>query len=384
MTKAHKCSRCRRLRRGHVGPSGPKCSMSLLKGDADREYPGPQIHANLAHSAPKQKHVQSTDNGEVDSDTSNDSRATPPPVDPFLNELAAQLGQLNLNFQEQSKDNREMKADLTQIKLLSRSIPEDGAPFRVRPDSSHDTRHPYMSPAAPGNMQPLGNRDAHSYGNASGILSGGPDSPVSLTNGARVSQKVVAAAKAGEYADLANFIPNNEPSNLMETVIDEDTSQVVFRSKSAKKSIDSFLTWSQAWAGYEEIIMQNNMSIYLKCASYKLFIQKHNALYTWTSVTMYDQRFRHKLSMLRSFEFDVVDTNIAFILFNSMSVRPNHKGCFRCGSIDHHQKTCPFSTGGALEKAAQTPKKQGKPSQGYASSNQGSNSQAPSYSYNRA
>ena len=55
------------------------------------------------------------------------------------------------------------------------------------------------------------------------------DAPIGLMNGARVSRKLAVAAKAGEYAELLNFVPNNEPSNVMETVVDEATSQVVFR-----------------------------------------------------------------------------------------------------------------------------------------------------------
>ena len=373
-----RCSTCRRLRRGHVGPTGPKCNMS--HGDTDSVNTG----------SPSKKFVKPRDN-ESDSVTDDHTEvkniATPkskpatklPIVDPFLNELAAQLGQMNLNIQELAKDNRSMKADIATCIAGSRSIAVEAAPSWPRPRPCEE---PPNSRYAGWTPQPLGNHDAHFPGTSQTYYANGPETPVCLMNGARVTRKVTVAAKAGEYAELLNFVPNNEPSNVIETVVDDASGQVVFRQKSTKKAIDCFLSWSQAWAGYEELLIEHNPHLYLKCASYKLFIQKHDALYTWTAVTLYDQRFRHKLSMNHSFDFEIVDTNIAFLVFNSLSVRPNHKGCFRCGSLDHHQKSCPFSTGGPLEKAAQTPKRQSKP--GYGAPPQGSGASSSNYSYSRA
>ena len=92
--------------------------------------------------------------------------------------------------------------------------------------------------------------------------------PIPLLNGARVSRKVIANAKAGEFINLTDFIPANEPSNVMESVIDEHTGNLIFKQKSIKKSIDSFYTWSLAWTGYEEIILENNFALYRNCVSY--------------------------------------------------------------------------------------------------------------------
>jgi hypothetical protein len=86
--------------------------------------------------------------------------------------------------------------------------------------------------------------------------------------------------------------------------------------------------------------------------------------------------------MTRSFDFEIVDTNIAFLVFNSLSVRPNNKGCFRCGSLDHHQTACPFSTGGSLEKATPpAPKRPNKLT--YTPRNQSTRARPSNYSYNR-
>jgi hypothetical protein len=303
-----------------------------------------------------------------------------PAVDPFLNELAAQLGQLTLSIQTLTNDNHHMKADIAQCKSVSHLFPVDGAPSWTQPPPLEG---PYIARNTYDDLQPVPNHDAHLLGSSQRYQTTGPETPVSLMNGARITRKLVASAKAGEYVDLLNFVPNNEPSNIIESVIDDASGQVVFRQKATKKNIDSFLTWSQAWAGYEELLIEYNHYFYLKCASYRLFIQRHNALYTWTAVTLYDQRFRHKLSMTSSFDFDIVDTNIAFLVFNSLSVKPNHKGCFRCGSLDHHQKACPFSTGGSLEKAQVTQKKPSRSSYS-PSQNQSTGPPSSSYTYSRA
>ena len=177
MGKPHKCSRCRRLRRGHVGPSGPKCKMSLpYKGDADPAIGAPNIHNKQEPIVPAQKGGKSENNGDPPHNKNNDQITgdKPPPVDPFLNELAAQLGQLTLNMQELNNTNCDLVADMAQIKSNSRSFPVD-----VRPSSHTSTSPSQHAPGPlPRNTLPPENRDAHMYGVAGGLLSGGPDSPV--------------------------------------------------------------------------------------------------------------------------------------------------------------------------------------------------------------
>jgi hypothetical protein len=213
MTKPHKCSRCRLLRRGHVGPSGSKCKMSL-KGGADTDsFMAPAKRVNT--------HADSPDaNGE------NLAKPTQPPkikqaspvldgptqsVEPFLSELAAQLGQLTLSMQELTQENHSMRIDIAQCKSASRSFPAECAPSQPLPRSCDDL---YSSRHDQREMLPLDNHDAHFPGYSNRYQPTNPDTPVSLMNGARVMKKLVLSAKAGEYADLLHFVPNNNPVTL--------------------------------------------------------------------------------------------------------------------------------------------------------------------------
>jgi hypothetical protein len=128
----------------------------------------------------------------------------------------------------------------------------------------------------------------------------------------------------------------------MESVIDEGTGQLIFRSKNVKKAIDNFLSWSRAWAGYESLLMTMNPKLYQNLADYRMFLQGCDAVYHWAAVTSYDQRHRHRLSMNHSLEFQNCSTDIYVSTLNANTIRPNPKACYMCGSIDHHMKDCPF------------------------------------------
>ena len=79
-------------------------------------------------------------------------------------------------------------------------------------------------------------------------------------------------------------------------------------------------------------------------------------MYNWVSVEQYDVRFRHNLSMTHSLDFHTIDTDLGFSIFNSTSLRPNPQGCFRCKSLLHHVRDCPFPETGPVEKTPSQPK----------------------------
>jgi hypothetical protein len=160
--------------------------------------------------------------------------------------------------------------------------------------------------------------------------------PVVLANGARLPRKLYLQARSGEYVNLAEISPNIEPSDILESVMDESTNQLIFRPKTVKKHIDSFLAWSTAWHGYEAILIDLDPSLYLQLAEYCMAIQRYDALYLWNAVYAYDTRHRVRLSVTGSFEFQNCNTNIFVMVLNVQSARPNTKACYYCKSLDHH------------------------------------------------
>ena len=97
--------------------------------------------------------------------------------------------------------------------------------------------------------------------------------PVVLVNGARVSRKTYQQALAGEYVNLSEFSPNTEPSDIMESVLDDTSHQLIFRPKSVKKNIDSYFAWSTAWYGYEALLVELRPDLYLQLSEYRISIQ---------------------------------------------------------------------------------------------------------------
>jgi hypothetical protein len=304
--KPTRCTKCGRPRRGHDGPCGVRCTM-IIDNVSEGEW---QDDSEPIRS----------DSPSVVLDTQS----------PFVRELARQMSELTCNVS----------------RILATQSPGTSTTGLRRQNTSEGLqRRPQASDATPSET---GSRKGCT---AACCPAGTNDAPVALTNGARVTRKTIINAKAGEYCNLIDFMPTSEPSNILETSIDENTGQLTFKSKTVKKSIDNFLMWTLAWSGYEELLLESDFSRYKTCVAYRLFIQKQNAVYNWSSVEQYDVRFRHNLSMTQSLEFHKTDTDLGFSIFNTTSLRPNPQGCFRCKSLLHHVRDCPFPEVNPVEKA---------------------------------
>ena len=242
--KVPRCSKCDRPRKGHEGPCGARCTLAPITNNND-------------------------DAGwEEVSNISSNSRNIIPSLseDPLVQELVRQLGELSSNVSS-------LMAKAESGDSGARASSSDGLPSRSgsgQPATSGTTTccssHGSGPPATSGSSTCCSSHGAQ-------------EPTVSLTNGARVSKKTIGVAKAGEFVNLLDFMPSGEPSNLIESMIDEKTGHLMFKQKTIKKSIDNFLTWCLAWSGYEELLLENNFLLYKKCVSYRLFIQKQNALY---------------------------------------------------------------------------------------------------------
>ena len=333
-----KCIKCNRPSRGHSGPIDDECTLTVA-GDGL----GHGLHNDFSFESEqeeKDKHNEAAGGKPLKKSTprkkSDASFA--------MKDILVQLGHLTCNVQRMADENKQL-AD-TQKKQTT-----ELAQFKVTMSANLPNAQvtPPMPPAAgpanlnvlPANNLPTPDAAPPAF-NSQGTLHPGLELPIPLTNGARVSRKTYLSAMTGEYINLSEFAPNSEPSSIMESVIDETTGQLVFKSKTVKKGIDSFLAWARAWAGYESLLISVTPSLYQTLSDYRIFIQSCDAIYIWSAVTSYDQRHRHRTSMSKSLEFNSCSTDIYVSTLNANTIRPNPKSCYACGSIDHNLKDCPF------------------------------------------
>jgi hypothetical protein len=238
-----------------------------------------------------------------------------------MQELANQVGKLSLNMLQLQSDLQTMKVNKDLL-----------------PDSTHSaaSRHP-VSMEEPGK------------------ISG--DTYECLPSGAKVTTKVLRAARSGECVNLVDFAPVLEPSNITETSLVDG--ELIFKPKRAVKLMDSFLLWSLAWRGYEEYLVDYDPSLYKQLVEYRIFIQTCAARYLWQAVYAYDVRNRSKHSMTRSLRFNHLDNDIYVTCMDSTTTRPNARSCARCKSIWHVTRDCPFPASHEVETSArQTPSNQ--------------------------
>jgi hypothetical protein len=333
-----KCTHCGRDRKGHVGPCGRRCKeepllVSLKDSDSyddtstsdgeETEHVSYTVEhrRQTAREAREKKKMEALEKKEEASEKkkleAKDAKREVKPQDAGMAEMLRQIGLLSSTVQGLADQNRIIiaKQELHSARFLTMDL--GGAKV-----------------------------DALTSG---GVVSPG-EPAIPLFNGARVSKKTMDSARAGEFINLIEFVPNSEPTGLLESVYDERSGQIVFKNKTVRRTIDGFLAWSQAWAGYESVLVAGNADLYLHMTKYRMFIQKCDSSYIWGAVYSYDQRHRHKLSMSKDVLFDVTDTDIYVTLMNSQSVKPNMKACYRCGSLDHISKDCAFLETSQMEK----------------------------------
>ena len=342
-----RCTTCHRPRKGHVGPLGSKCSQLPLdipnlgtsSDDTDHEDSVTSEEDSTGGRRGRNRNLR--DDGHVSEAERVDSprregktsgATTDPNVMSSLAEILRQMSLLSADVAGVKDDNRDLASSHTlmqsRIETLSSSRGSSNATDILAALTA------ISSPAS-------------------------QDQPVSLFTGARISKKTHAAAKAREFVNLADFLPNYEPCSTMVSSLDESSGQLVFKSKAAKRTIDNVLMWMQSWLGYEALLMECDSSIYQTCTNYRLFIQRTEAVHSWSAVMAYDHRLRVKLSMSKSLQFDVLDNDIHMSCFSSATIRANPKACYRCHSIDHMVKDCFLLEEGSSAKTSQ-PSRTGK------------------------
>ena len=310
-----RCKTCRRPRSGHVGPLGLKCTMTVIEVS-----PEDIINDSLSE--------------DEDDDSYHPRGARGPPTgdDCTMTEMLRQLSLMASDLQKMADDNKILSTSHLQMQQRMETMAASGGSGAGR---SVDILAALAAIGAP-------------------VLA---EQPVSMFNGARVNKKTLAAAKNREFSNLADFVPSTEPCSTLESSIDERSGNLVFKSKSARRSIDNFLMWSSAWCAYESLIMEVDPSMYAVCTNYRLFVQRKEALHTWSAVSTYDIRHRIKLSITKSWAFDTADSELHMDVFSTETLRPNPKSCFRCKSLDHMVRDCFLPEDVSVSKSGQNSRK---------------------------
>jgi hypothetical protein len=351
-----KCTKCNRPCRGHAGPTDEECTLAVAAEGYNQgryhELPSSQSETEMGD-----------DLGElgIGARRKTPTKKSKSELTAFaMKEVLHQLGKLTCSMQKLSDDNKSVQAELASIKARSAVATNPLVPVPPVPGAM------VVNPPAVQGPPILGAVAAQLLPAVQlQIPSTVQELPVPLSNGARISRKTYTAATTGEFVNLSEFSPNTEPTSVMESVIDEVTGNIVFKTKNTKKAMDNFLTWSRAWAGYEGLLISLNTALYQRLAEYRLFIQGCDAIYHWSAVSSYDQRHRHLNSLTHSFDFNVCNMEIYCCTLNASSIRPNPKACFICGSIDHHMKDCPFQKQSSKSTYAQKKPAQGGYSQNF-------------------
>lgn len=293
------CTGCGAAVKGHDGPTGLKCKY-LIHDDSDgTKGQGPE--------------------GSV----------------AVLNELLIQFGKLSATVEKLATEQTEMM----------RAIASMGSGPRNNGYDNNDS--------GPRN-------DHHSHSNSNGLGGSGfagnngdsNETVVALSSGARVAAKTIKAARAGEYVNLQEFIPSLEPSFAYETTIENHN--LVSKPKKLKRALDSFYIWSQAWAGYESVLLDFDPNLHRQLSAYRLFIQEQDQTCKWHSVFAFDSRHRNHLSLSKSFEFSNITMPILASTCLANDSRKSDTSCYRCHSLAHFVKDCPFSEEPSVEKAQGT------------------------------
>lgn len=309
--KATKCSKCGNPRLGHKGPLGRNCTQAR-KASSHKDN-DTDSWADVTPGKGKRKASRTGNNTEL-----------------VMAEMIRQMGTLAVAVQKISDRQDMLVSEFNTTKasmLLLQGLGTNGQNDILSGFNTTKTL-----PAAGGNN----------------------DEILSLASGARVTRKVVNAAKTGEFIHLSDFIPCLEPSTSLDASIAE--SKLVFKPHRTRRNLDNFQTWSKAWAGYESLLIGHDITLYDRLSDYRGYIQDLDQKYKWAAVQAYDARNRHKKSLSKSFNFHETDLEAFSYLLDHQ--KPN-SGCYRCGSLSHYCSDCPFRERDEMEAPkTQTPNRQ--------------------------
>ena len=167
-----------------------------------------------------------------------------------------------------------------------------------------------------------------------------------------VPKDVANKALNGNYIDLSKMLIAHSPADHETFAVKDGRLSV---TKRQGVPINSYNRWLRAWCNLEELLVTyhpGGKNIYTACCEYRRFIQECQEAHTWQAVYSYDTSHRTDLSKTGSFNFNQVNVRYFVTTMNSGTLRKDATRCYRCQTIGHTVKECPFPEG---RETAQTP-----------------------------
>ena len=327
------CTRCGLSVKGHPGQCGEKCQVdmrdfnfdtsttTLFDRDEQRDKGVVDHHAGAHHTGAQTALSPANVAHKQQPDTSSDKATLQQQSDVSLSvrELSQHMLNLSLDVKGVLEQNNQI------LKVLMRT---DGP---ARNEASPTIRNNGLETG-------IGTTPHGHY----------------LEGGSKLTDATYKNAISGEFVNLIDFLPSTETRDLEAHVSDET---LQFKPRKAKKSLDNFSTWLQAWNEFESVVMSVHPDLYNNLSTYRRFIQSMDRKYIWPAVYSYDMRFRTELARKQSFGYNIQNNDLVVSILDATAVKADINRCFRCKSVDHVIQECPFP---ALKVQVETAQKKEK------------------------
>ena len=173
-----------------------------------------------------------------------------------------------------------------------------------------------------------------------------------------IPEKVVQKALKGECINLKDFIDNKDRVMDDTQQIVESHGSLVIKAKRARRSLNDFLKWLEAYLRYQDLLVKHyGYNVYKNMSKYIIHILNCSRKYNWQNVLVYDMSHRKDVAKSNTFGFAAINSDLRNTILDATAVKVNATRCRRCLSYDHDSvEECPFPGRAAAATARKTGK----------------------------